>query len=648
MSWMDNATNETSFVIQRSSDGGLTFPALLTIPATLPANPGVGTVTYTDTTSFGANTYIYQVAAVNAVGNSTFSNQATVILPAPPTAPTTLVATLQAGPQVQLTWVDTSNNEDAFLIERSVDGGAFAPLSQTAANVVSYIDATTTTVHTYAYQVRAGNTGGYSAYTNIASVLVSLPAAPTNLVGVLQAGPKVALTWTDNATNEANYVVERSVNGGAFATLVTLAANPGTGPVGYTDSTTLNDNTYGYQVKATNVLGSSAYSNSVSILTPPNAPSNVVATLINGGIQVTWTDNSVTEAGFFLGRSTNGGAWVYFPVIAPHTGTGTVTYSDFTTAASTTYQYVVYAFNSAGQTPFVYSNSLLTNSAPGAPTNLTATLQNGGLVRLTWRDNATNETGFQVERSLNGGAYAMIASVGPAGGSGTTVVYTDATALATNSYSYRVKAVRLGSSSAYSNIASVTLPAVPTAPTGLTALPAATRAVTLTWTDNAMTEAGFSVERSVNGGAFAVLTTLGVHTGTGVMTYNDTTAVAGTAYVYRVRAFSLGGYSAYTNTAAITPAPPTVPGSLSASAIQTSATQTQVTLTWTDPLTETSFTVYRTNSTYTTILGTATLPANQTVYIRNGLARLTTYYYEVRANNGYGSSAWARVSVTTP
>ena len=70
MSWTDNATNETSFQIQRSSDGGTTFPALVTIPATLPANPGVGAVTYTDTTSFGANTYIYQVMAVNAIGNS--------------------------------------------------------------------------------------------------------------------------------------------------------------------------------------------------------------------------------------------------------------------------------------------------------------------------------------------------------------------------------------------------------------------------------------------------------------------------------------------------------------------------------------------------------------------------------------------------
>ena len=139
-----------------------------------------------------------------------------------------------------MTWVDTSANEDAFLIERSVNGGAFTPLFTTAANVVSYIDTTTTASNTYDYQVRAGNTGGYSAYTNIATILVSLPAAPTNLVGVLQAGPQVALSWTDNATNETSYVVERAVNGGAFTTLATLAANPGSGGlVGYIDATTL-------------------------------------------------------------------------------------------------------------------------------------------------------------------------------------------------------------------------------------------------------------------------------------------------------------------------------------------------------------------------------------------------------------------------
>ncbi len=42
-------------------------------------------------------------------------------------------------------------------------------------------------------------------------------------------------------------------------------------------------------------------------------------------------------------------------------------------------------------------------NAPAAPTNLVATLQTGPQVSLTWRDNATNETGFVVERSSDNG-----------------------------------------------------------------------------------------------------------------------------------------------------------------------------------------------------------------------------------------------------
>ena len=40
------------------------------------------------------------------------------------------------------------------------------------------------------------------------------PAAPTALTATLQAGLRVNLTWTDNAVNEAGFVIQRSTNGG--------------------------------------------------------------------------------------------------------------------------------------------------------------------------------------------------------------------------------------------------------------------------------------------------------------------------------------------------------------------------------------------------------------------------------------------------
>ena len=63
------------------------------------------------------------------------------------------------------------------------------------------------------------------------------PAAPTNLTATLQAGPQVSLTWTDNATNETGFVVERSTNGGAFTQIATAPARNNTGNVTYVDTT---------------------------------------------------------------------------------------------------------------------------------------------------------------------------------------------------------------------------------------------------------------------------------------------------------------------------------------------------------------------------------------------------------------------------
>jgi plastocyanin len=48
-----------------------------------------------------------------------------------------------------------------------------------------------------------------------------------------------------------------------------------------------------------------------------------------------------------------------------------------------------------------------------APSNLQATAVSTSEIDLTWTDNSTNETGFQVERRTIGGTYAGVATVGP-------------------------------------------------------------------------------------------------------------------------------------------------------------------------------------------------------------------------------------------
>ncbi len=90
----------------------------------------------------------------------------------PPDAPTNLTA--QSKKQaVQLAWTDNSNDETAFLIERSTSAhDGFVQIASVGANTTGYTDALVVRKTTYFYRVRAASGAARSAYTNPASVRV--------------------------------------------------------------------------------------------------------------------------------------------------------------------------------------------------------------------------------------------------------------------------------------------------------------------------------------------------------------------------------------------------------------------------------------------------------------------------------------------
>lgn len=97
--------------------------------------------------------------------------------PAPPTAPTNLVATSSAG-AVALSWVDTSGEEIGYRVERrdAASAGVFIPLTNLGANSTAFLDPSVQPSMTYAYRVVATNAGGESAPSNEMSV--TMAAAP--------------------------------------------------------------------------------------------------------------------------------------------------------------------------------------------------------------------------------------------------------------------------------------------------------------------------------------------------------------------------------------------------------------------------------------------------------------------------------------
>jgi hypothetical protein len=87
--------------------------------------------------------------------------------------------------------------------------------------------------------------------------------------------------------------------------------------------------------------------------------------------------------------------------------------------------------------------------------------------------------------------------------------------------------------------------AVPAAPTNLTATVARATSINLAWTDNANNEDGFKIERGTDGVNFTEITTVGAN----IKTYTAGSLTTGTKYYFRVRAYNVGGNSAYSNVA---------------------------------------------------------------------------------------------------
>ena len=140
------------------------------------------TKTLTTTGAPGAISETHQYAAV---GNYTIKVQVTdndggftlapinvvVAPPPPPAAPTDLRVDFIAANRIQIVWTDNSDNEDGFAIERCSQRGCnnFLEIGRVFPGIRHYVDVQLFSNTQYYYRVRAFNTGGMSAYTDVVS-----------------------------------------------------------------------------------------------------------------------------------------------------------------------------------------------------------------------------------------------------------------------------------------------------------------------------------------------------------------------------------------------------------------------------------------------------------------------------------------------
>ena len=107
---------------------------------------------------------------------------------------------------------------------------------------------------------------GNPDFKSIQIARVQTPAAPSGLTATAVSQTQINLTWTDNSSNETNFVVARATtSGGPYTDIATLGANT----TSFSNTGLTANTTYYYVVRATNASGSSANSNQASALTWP-------------------------------------------------------------------------------------------------------------------------------------------------------------------------------------------------------------------------------------------------------------------------------------------------------------------------------------------------------------------------------------------
>ncbi|NVM20170.1 MAG: fibronectin type III domain-containing protein [Desulfobacterales bacterium] len=282
--------------------------------------------------------------------------------------------------------------------------------------------------------------------------------------------------------------------------------------------------------------GPASFGQFIGSTSVPETPGELAVTAVSDTqIDLSWTDNSYDETGFSIERKAES------DVTYEETATvaaNVKTYADTNLDDSTTYYYLIRAYNSAGNSG--YCDEVNATTYPAAPSDLSATAVSSSEIDLSWTDNSSGETGFSIERKTESDVtYEERARV-----AANVKTYADTNLDDSTTYHYRIRAYNSDGNSGYCDEVNATTHFG--APSDLSATAVSSTEIDLSWTDNSSGETGFSIERkSESEEAYAEISTVGAN----VATYSDDTVEPYITYYYRVSGYNDEGYSAYSNEA---------------------------------------------------------------------------------------------------
>ena len=412
----------------------------------------------------------------------------------PPAAPSNLAATATSASSIKLTWVDNSNNESGFKIERSTDNVSFTQIAVASANATTYTDSTVNPNTTYYYRIRATNIIGDSAYT--APAASATTPVTTGAIDIYHFDAGSGMAAIDSGSGN---------NGTLTGTTLPqwVPGKIGTGALSFSGDGTYNQAAAQSAVTVSSnlapILGSTSTldvwvkTTQIGNATHWQRPAITGVEQTSGANDINWgTLDATGHIGIYVGDA--GGVYSTSPVndgqwhniaMTRNATTGVVQlYVDgvlngsgtFDTGNKTSQFFLIGAladvasdgvtrtgdnyFNGQLDEVRIYNQVLGANEiaglalVPAAPTLQSATASSGPVVHLVFSNTSSYAQNLEIDRKPGAaGTYAAIATV-----SAGATMYDDINVVAGTQYFYVVKAIDLAGTSPASNEVSVTPP----------------------------------------------------------------------------------------------------------------------------------------------------------------------------------------------
>ncbi|KPM46919.1 T9SS type A sorting domain-containing protein [Jiulongibacter sediminis] len=208
ISFTDIADDETGFIVDyRMNEGDWSYLTSMVANSSMfyhkPLQEG--------------NTYSYRIKGVNQYGDGPYSEVVivTVEYTKEPKSPYNLQGTIASG-SVNLSWLDDSQRESGFIVERSTDGSTWTEIGTTGRNVTKFTDSDVTSGNTYWYRVKATNDVGTSdpsetaevEYVEVSGLVNVFPNPTVDAINLRMAGERSTITLIDQ---DNRTVLSRSV-----------------------------------------------------------------------------------------------------------------------------------------------------------------------------------------------------------------------------------------------------------------------------------------------------------------------------------------------------------------------------------------------------------------------------------------------------